>query len=120
MATQIMAIASINIGAAGTVTFAPSDTPFGQPPRQLPLVMTICQTDPTSGACMSPPTRSVTLAVAQNQTVTFTIFATRAPTLGNGMNIPYVPAISRVFFRAFLAGTPITPVGEASAAVLEQ
>src|SRR5262249_55580682 len=36
-ATQVMVVAAINLGAAGTVTFTPTDTPFGQPPRLLPL-----------------------------------------------------------------------------------
>jgi hypothetical protein len=53
---QAMATATINIGAAGAVTFTPTDTPFGQPLRVLPLVLSICQTDPTTGACLSAPT----------------------------------------------------------------
>src|SRR5262249_50041780 len=38
-ATQVMAVAAINVGAAGTVTFTPTDTPYGQPPRGLPLTL---------------------------------------------------------------------------------
>src|SRR5437588_348098 len=67
-------------GAAGTVSFPPRQTPFGQPPRVLPVRRSICQTDPTTGAGLAAPTPPVTLAVAQNQTVTFTVFVTRTST----------------------------------------
>jgi hypothetical protein len=110
-ATQVMVTAAINIGAAGNVTFTPTDTPFGQPPRGLPLNLSVCQTD-ANGVCINPPGPSVTLAVAQNQTVTFTVTATRLAT-----SVPYNPSFNRVFLRATQTGTP---VGEASAAVKEQ
>ncbi|PWU24545.1 MAG: hypothetical protein C5B48_05810 [Candidatus Rokuibacteriota bacterium] len=110
-ATQVMVVAAVNVGAAGTVTFTPTDTPFGQPPRGLPLTLSICQTDAT-GTCMGASGPSVTLPVAPNQMVTFTVSATRLAT-----SIPYVPSFNRVFLHATQAGTP---VGQASAAVKEQ
>ena len=108
---MIMVVAAINLGAAGTVTFTPTDTPFGQPPRGLPLNLIVCQTD-ANGVCMGAPGPSVTVAVAQHQTVFFTVNATRLT-----QPIPYVPSYNRVFLLASQAGTP---VGEASAAVKEQ
>lgn len=108
--TGLIVTAAINIGAAGTVTFTPVDTPYGQLPRKLPLSLTICQTNP-SGQCINPatPGSSSTVTVANNQTVTFSIFAA-----GQGTLIPYDPANNRVFI---LGKQGNTPVGEASAAV---
>jgi hypothetical protein len=105
-----MVAASIEIGAAGTIVFAPTDTPVGQLPRNLPLSLLICQTD-SSGNCINPtaPGPSSTVSVANNQTVFFAVYA-----VGQGVNIPYDPANSRIFILAKQAGTP---VGEASAAV---
>jgi hypothetical protein len=40
----VMAAASVDIGAAGTVVFTGSDTPVSQLPRNLPLALFICQT----------------------------------------------------------------------------
>ena len=106
----VMVAASVDIGAAGTVVFTPSDTPIGQLPRNLPLSLFICQTD-SSGNCINPTTlgTSSTVTVANNQTVFFSVFA-----VGQGVNIPYDPANSRIFILAKQTGTP---VGEASAAV---
>jgi hypothetical protein len=110
-ASQVMMVAAINLGAAGTVTFTPTDTPFGQPPRLLPLTLSVCQTD-ASAVCTSATGPAVSVAVAQNQTIFLKVTATRLAT-----SIPYVPAYNRVFILATQAGTP---VGEASAAVKEQ
>jgi len=110
-ASQVMVVSAINLGAAGTVTFTPTDTPFGQPPRLLPLTLSVCQTD-ANGVCTSATGPSVSVAVAQNQIVFLRVTATRLAT-----SIPYVPAYNRVFLQATQAGTP---VGETSAAVKEQ
>ena len=59
-----MVAAAINLGTAGTVTFTPLDTPFGQLPRSLPLALNICQTN-ASGACLATPAPSVTATVEQ-------------------------------------------------------
>ena len=105
-----MVAAAINIGASGTVTFVPTDTPFGQAPKNLPLSLFICQTDSNS-TCINPatPAASTTVTVANNQIVTFAIYAA-----GQGTLIPYDPANSRVFI---LSRQSTTVVGEASAAV---
>jgi hypothetical protein len=107
----VMATAAINIGAAGTVTFVPTPTPGGQPARSLAANLTICQTDPTTGACVNPATPGplATVVVAKNQTVTFSVFVQ-----GQGAAIPLDPASTRVFILA-VQGT--STVGEAGAAV---
>src|SRR5262249_14798667 len=109
----VMATAAIDIGAGGTVVFAPTDTPFGQLPRNLPLTLLVCQTN-SSGACITPatPAASTTVTIATNQTAFFTVFAA-----GQGTPIPYDPANNRVFLLAKQGGTP---VGEASVAVKMQ
>jgi hypothetical protein len=106
--TGLMVAAAINLGTAGTVTFTPLDTPFGQLPRSLPLALNICQTN-ASGACLATPAPSVTATVNNGQTVFFSIFVT-----GQGKSIATNPGFSRVFLVA-TQGT--SPVGEASAAV---
>jgi hypothetical protein len=92
----VMVTAAINIARAGTVTFRPTDTPPGQLPRNLPLNLSICQTDAT-GTCINPtiPGPSSTLTVANNQTVYFSVFAA-----GQGTLMPYDPANKRIFILA--------------------
>src|SRR5262249_3527037 len=99
------------VAAPCTVTFTPTDTPFGQPARHLPLTLSICQSDPTNGTCVNPPTPepSATVVVAQNQSVVFSTFVQ-----GQGTAIPYDPGNSRIFV---LATQSASPVGGTSVAV---
>ena len=106
--TGFFAAAAINIGAAGTVTFTPTDTPPGQFPRSEQLSLTICQTN-ASGACFVTPGPSATVFVSNGQTVFFSVFAT-----GQGTALPFIPGINRVFI---LATQGSTVVGEADVAV---
>jgi hypothetical protein len=87
-----------------TVTFTPTDTPFGQPPRNLPLTLSICQTNPQTGACINPttPGPSTTVTVAQNQSVVLSTFVQ-----GQDMPIPYDPANRRIFVLASQSGNPV-------------
>jgi hypothetical protein len=113
-----VAVATIDIGAAGTVTVTPSDTPPGQPARNLPVSLSICQTNPTTGACINPttPGPSVTLSVAANQMTFFTIFVN-----GQGTLVPYDPANNRIFVISKSgSGTSQVTVGEASTALKMQ
>ena len=117
-----MAAVAVNIGDAGTLTFTATDTPSGQLARNLPLNLTICQTD-AGGACINPttPGPSATLTAAQFQAVFFSVFVT-----GQGSLIPYDPANNRVFILAAIPSAPANDVappnatitiGEASAAL---
>lgn len=92
--TGAFAMASVNIGTAGTVTFAPTDTAFGQSPRNLPLALSICQTSP-QGTCLATPGPSVGVTAAANQNFTFSVFA-RA----TGTAVPFDPARTRVYVYA--------------------
>ena len=107
----LIAVAAINIRAAAAITVAPTDTPLGKPPRNLPLSLSICQVDPGDGHCINPPSpaASATVSVANQQTVYFSTFVK-----AQGQVIPFDPANNRIFI---LAMQDSTPVGETSAAV---
>jgi|HubBroStandDraft_1064217.scaffolds.fasta_scaffold00135_14 hypothetical protein len=82
------AVASVNIGAEDFITVS-ADTGSAS----LPLTLSICQTDPTSGQCMAAPAAHVSLEYPSQATPTFSVFlqATGA--------IPFSPGTSRVFVR---------------------
>jgi hypothetical protein len=82
------AVASDNAGAAGNLTVS-TDTGSAT----LPLSINLCQTDPTSGACMAAPTPTVTISDAAGATPTFSIFITASAP------ISLDPANSRIFLR---------------------
>ena len=111
--TGLMVTAAVNIGAGGTVTCTPTASPVGQPARNLPASLSICQTG-SNGQCINPttPGTSATVNVQPNQTVFFSTFIR-----GNGQPIAFDPANNRVFFVC-LEGS--TPVGAASVAVRTQ
>jgi YVTN family beta-propeller protein len=92
------------------VTFAPTDTPFGQAARNLAVTTSICQTN-SNGACINPtsPGPFSTVLVGKNQTVFFSTFVN-----GQGTMVPYDPANNRIFV---IARQGATAVGEVSAAV---
>lgn len=82
------AVATVNVGTAGAIT-ASADTGL----ELLPLTLVICQTNPATAACLSPPATSTVTTIAANATPTFSIFAT-----GDG-NIAFAPAKNRIFVR---------------------
>jgi hypothetical protein len=109
--TGFMVASAINIGTAGTVIFTPLDTPFGQAARNLQISpLSICQTNPATGACLATPTPSVTVSVNNGQIVTFTVFVTAQASKTLQTN----PGFSRIFLVA-TQGT--SPVGQSSQAV---
>ena len=68
------------------------------PPRTLPMNLTLCQTNPTTGACLALPASSVTTTINANATPIFGIFVQ-----GSG-NVPFNPATNRIFVRFKDAG----------------
>jgi DNA-binding beta-propeller fold protein YncE len=82
------ALASDNVGATAQLTVAPD---FGG--AALPLTATICETNPSTGVCLSPAAPSVSASIAGGATPTFTVFLTATAA------IPFSPATSRVFVR---------------------
>ncbi len=64
------AVATVNVGSAGSI-IASTDTGLAV----LPFTTTICQSNPTTGACLSPAAATTpTIAIGANQTPTFSIF----------------------------------------------
>jgi hypothetical protein len=86
--TGVFAVATVNVGTGGTVT-ASADTGAASPP----VTIALCQTNPTTGQCISAIGPSVTTQINANATPTFGIFVT-----GTG-NVPFAPAVNRVFVR---------------------
>lgn len=82
------AVATVNVGNAGSIT-ASADTGNAA----LPLAVSICQTNPTSGQCLAPPGPTVTTNIPAGSTPTFGIFLT-----SNG-DIPFLPGQNRIFVR---------------------
>jgi YVTN family beta-propeller protein len=105
--TGAFVVAIANVGAAGQIT-ATADTGGAN----LPVSISICQTNQATGACLQPPATTVPAAVGSNSTASFGIFvkATGA--------IPFMPAVNRAFVR-FLDGTG-TVRGSTSVAVRTQ
>lgn len=87
-------IATTNAGVAGNVIVKPTTGA-----SSLPLSLTICQTNPNNGACLSPPSASVTASIAANATPTFSVFATASG------SIPLDPATRRIFVEFTQTGT---------------
>ena len=91
--TGAFAVATVNVGASGTIT-ASADTGSAT----LPVNLSLCQTNPTTGVCLSPPASAVTTTINANATPTFGIFVQ-----GSG-NVAFNPATNRIFVRFKDAG----------------
>ena len=105
--TGFFTIASVNVGATGTL-FVGVDTGGAV----LPLQALICQTNPVTSVCTNPTaptTDPVSVVIAANATPTFAVFVT------GSQNIPLDAAGKRVFVR-FRDGGDVTR-GSTSVAV---
>jgi hypothetical protein len=92
--TGAFSVATANVGAAAPIT-ASADTGNAS----VPVAIMICQTNPATGLCNSPPSSSVTTTMAAGATATFGIFVS-----GSGVAIPFDPAVNRIFVRFKDAG----------------
>jgi hypothetical protein len=82
------AVATANVGASGHI-IASADTGDAQ----LPVTLSLCRTNSTTGACVTSVGPSVALQIDGGEMPTFGVFVQ-----GNG-RIPFDPAGSRVFVR---------------------
>jgi hypothetical protein len=105
--TGAFAVATVNVGAGGSIT-ASADTGSAS----LPVNISLCQTDPATGQCISAVGSSATTQINANETPTFGIFVA-----GNGP-VPFDPATNRIFVR-FKDGGGVTR-GSTSVAVRTQ
>jgi hypothetical protein len=106
--TGAFAVATVNVGADGTIT-ASADTGSA---TLLPVNISLCQTNPATGQCISAIGSSVATQINANATPTFGIF------VQGGGNVPFDPAANRIFVR-FRDGGDVTR-GSTSVAVRTQ
>ncbi len=86
--TGVFAVATVNVGSTGTIT-ATADTGSAS----LPLAVSVCETNPSTGVCLAPPGSSVTTVMAAGATRTFGVFVM------NTGPVPFDPANNRIFVR---------------------
>ena len=91
--TGVFSVASVNVGATDTVTVSVDTADI-----TLPLMLSLCETNPTTGQCISAIGPGVTTTINANATPTFGIFVT-----GHG-TVPFSPAVNRIFVRFSDAG----------------
>lgn len=86
--TGVFSVATVNVGVGGSMTVSADTGSFG-----LPVSLTVCETNPTTGSCVAPPASSVSTTIGVQATPTFGVFVT-----GIGA-VPFAPATNRVFVR---------------------
>jgi len=94
--TGVFAVATVNLGAGGTITVS-ADTG----PAALPVRIALCETNPMTGQCVNPTvptTGPVVTTINANATPTFGFFVTPTGT------VPFDPALNRIFVRFKDAG----------------
>jgi hypothetical protein len=105
--TGDFAVATFNLGVAASIT-ASANTGTAS----LPVSLRLCQTNPTTGACLATPASTVTTTIAANATPTFGIFVTGSATVADS------PGVNRVFVQ--FTDTNGVLRGETSVAVRTQ
>ena len=105
--TGVFAVAAMNLGIAAPIT-ASANTGAAN----LPVTVSLCQTDPETGTCLVTPASTVTTPIATNATPTFGIFV-----IASG-SVPDSPGANRVFVQ-FTDASGILR-GETSVAVRTQ
>jgi hypothetical protein len=105
--TGVFAVATVNLGADATIT-ASANT--GE--ANLPVTLTLCQTDPTSGICLAAASTTVTTDIQPNATPTFGIFVAGSAAVAD------MPGVNRIFVTFTDSGG--VPRGETSVAVRTQ
>ena len=106
MGTGVFSIATANVGVIGIIT-ASVDTGM----ISLPVSLSICETNPTTGDCISPIQSSIVTTI--EATATFTVFVNGAG------NVPLDPANNRIIIR-FQDGSGITRGSTSVAVTTEQ
>lgn len=91
------AVATENAGNASGAVTVTVDTGG----VSLPVAIGICQTNPANGACLSSPSSSISLTIAQGAAPTFSVFATVSGPIA--LN----PATNRIFVRYKVGGNEV-------------
>jgi len=104
------AMAGMNIGSPATLQALVSSVAIGSSTSPLPIGLFLCQTNPSTGLCLQPPSAApIVFAAPSNQVFTFAAFANY-----QGVAVPFDAANNRIYIH-FKEGT--TNVGSASVAV---
>jgi streptogramin lyase len=82
----LFAVATVNLGADGTITAAADSGT-----ANLPVTVTVCQTNPSTGVCLAAAAASVTTDIPPNATPTFGIFVTGSVAVAD------MPGVNRIF-----------------------
>ena len=101
------AVATVNLGSTAPITVV-ANTGMSL----LPVTLQVCQSDPTSGTCLQPPSSAITTTIAANATPTFNVFVASIAALTAS------PGTNRVFVTFTDAGGVLR--GETSVAVRTQ
>ena len=84
----VFAVASVNMAAGDAFTVS-ADTGG----VVLPINILICQTDPQTSVCLSPPDSNVPTTILSNETPTFGVFVAGAG------DVSFIPETNRIFVR---------------------
>ena len=82
------ALATINLGAADSVIVSANTGT-----ATLPVVLSVCETDSVTGACLASPAPTVATSIAAGGTPTFSVFSNATGAIANN------PAVNRVFVQ---------------------
>jgi hypothetical protein len=107
--TGFASLAAVNIGANASLQARLSPNPIGVSGRTLAATLSMCQTNPNTGACITGQASILNFTSNNGQTVTFSAFVA-----SNGQPIAFDPATKRLFVHFFQGNNP---VGSASVAV---
>lgn len=99
----VAALAALNMGPSTSLHAELSATPIGGTAAPLPLGLTICRTDPTTGQCITAASDSVSFSIGSGQIVTFTAFAQRQEAA-----IGFQPAERRLHVHFYEGSTPVS------------
>jgi polyhydroxybutyrate depolymerase len=91
--TGVFSVATVNLGVGGTIDVS-ADTGS----TALPVTVTLCQTNPATGACTSPVQPSVTTQINTGETPTFGVFVKT-----DGI-VAFDPGVNRIYVRFKDAG----------------
>ena len=84
--SNAFAVATVNLGASAMITAAVNTGAVS-----LPLAISICQTDPTTGQCLAAAGPSAATVITGGATPTFGIFVAAIA------GVPFLPATNRIF-----------------------
>jgi|HubBroStandDraft_6_1064221.scaffolds.fasta_scaffold17257_2 streptogramin lyase len=101
------AVATSNLGAGAAIIAT-----TGTGTSNLPVTVAICQTNPSTGACLAAPSSTATLEINSGDTDAFGVFVSSTSA------IPDMPAVNRIFVQ--FTDTGGTLRGETSVAVRTQ